>query len=496
MNIQRRSERLMGRASPSRNHMGRPVEETEVGLANSRTLPVTVLIVYEDDPLREQCIEILARRGVRSTVASTTEEALETLGRFHFDAVLTELRTPKVDGLELLTLVRQCYPDISVVVMTRQGTIESAIEAVRLGAEDYIAHDSVTGDLESEMSEFLRLLVAFEGTRAWRADLNSDNRFGEMIGLSPGIRQVYHLMHRAAQANSPVLILGESGTGKELVARSVHFSGPRRDHPFVPIDCSALTPTLIESELFGYVRGAFTGATESRRGLIETAGAGTLFLDEIGDLPLDLQPKLLRALQERETRRLGSNDRKSIAARVIAATNRDLEAATREGKFRLDLYFRLNVLQIRLPALRERKGDIQLLVTYFMDKFADLAPSIRGLADGAMERLLAYHWPGNVRELGNVIERAMALSSGRVLQPADLLPAFVTARNTFSVPVNVPGSLHEVERTAILRAIQETAGDKTAAARLLGIGKTTLYRRLNEYEQSFKNSGTRPNEFE
>jgi two-component system response regulator HydG len=296
------------------------------------------------------------------------------------------------------------------------------------------------------------------------------------------MERVYKLIQKVALHTYPVLILGESGTGKELVARSIHFSGPRKNKTFAPVDCSSLTPTLIESELFGHVRGAFTGAQHSKQGLLESAGDGTLFLDEIGELPIDLQSKLLRALQEREIKPVGSNERVGIRARVIAATNRDLESAIRTGTFRQDLYFRLNVVQIKLPPLRERKADIPLLVNTFLDKFSDPARPIHTISEDAMRRIMSYDWPGNIRELENAIERAVALGSGPILHVGDL-PSnlqYSSAEKLGDVDELMP--LETLERRAIFRALQETSGDKLAAARLLGIGKTTLYRKLKQYE--------------
>jgi two-component system response regulator HydG len=278
------------------------------------------------------------------------------------------------------------------------------------------------------------------------------------------------------------LILGNTVTGKELIARSIHFSGPRKNKAFAPIDCSSLVPTLIESELFGYVKGAFTGALHTKQGLFEAAGEGTLFLDEIGDLSIDLQAKLLRALQEREIKPVGSNERIGIRARVIAATNRDLESAIRTGGFRQDLYFRLNVVQIKLPPLRERKTDIPLLVNTFLEKFSDPARPIHTISEDAMRRIMAYDWPGNIRELENAIERAVALGSGPILHVGDL-PSnlqYTSSEKLSDVDELVP--LETLERRAIFRALEETSGDKLAAARLLGIGKTTLYRKLKQYE--------------
>jgi two-component system response regulator HydG len=367
-------------------------------------------------------------------------------------------------------------------VLTQYGTIETAIEATRLGAADYVAKPFRIEELRGKLDRLVHSIEMDEENRLLREELRSRTGFGGLVGLSTRMQRVYKLIQKVAQHNYPVLILGESGTGKELVARSIHFSGPRKTKPFAPIDCSSLVPTLIESELFGYVKGAFTGAQQTKQGLFEAAGEGTLFLDEIGDLSVDLQAKLLRALQEHEVKPVGSNERVGIRARVIAATNRDLEAAIRTGGFRQDLYFRLNVVQIKLPPLRDRKGDIPLLVNLFLEKFSDPSRPIHTISEDAMRRIVAYDWPGNIRELENAIERAVALGSGPILHLGDL-PSnlqYATAEKVSDTDELLP--LEVLERRAIFRALQETAGDKLAAARLLGIGKTTLYRKLKQYE--------------
>jgi two-component system response regulator HydG len=294
------------------------------------------------------------------------------------------------------------------------------------------------------------------------------------------MHHLYELIAKVSQSSSPALLIGETGTGKELVARAIHFTGLRREKALVPVDCSALSPTLIETELFGHVRGAFTGADQSKRGLLQTANEGTIFLDEIGELPVFLQAKLLRALQEKEVRPVGSTDRIPINVRIIAATNRDLEAEVRAGTFRQDLYYRLNVVQIRLPALRERKIDIPLLVAYFLNQFSDPL-QVRSISDAALRRLMAYDWPGNVRELENAIECAMALGSDSVLTPEDLASIPDSASVATLPDGNELVSLKEIERRAVLYAMQETQGHKLNAAHLLGIGKTTLYRKLKGY---------------
>jgi transcriptional regulator with PAS, ATPase and Fis domain len=308
-----------------------------------------------------------------------------------------------------------------------------------------------------------------------------------LIGESPPMHRLYELIEKAARSTATVLLIGDTGTGKELVARAIHFSGLRHEKTFGPVDCSALTSTLIESELFGHVKGAFTGADRSKPGLLQAANKGTLFLDEIGELPMSLQAKLLRALQEHEIRPVGSTQPVPIDVRVIAATNRDLEAGVRAGTFRQDLYFRLNVIQIRLPALRERKADIPLLVGYFLKNFSEPLKPVREISDDALRRLMAHDWPGNVRELENVIECAVALGSEPIVRVPDLplrfASAFVelTIENSKSAPVEKAISLAEVERGAILRALCRTQGDRITAAHLLHISKTTLYRKLKQY---------------
>ena len=419
--------------------------------------------------------------------ARTTEEALEILEQDPVDLVVTDLRVPELGGLDLLRRIRERFPQIAVLVLTQYGTIESAVEATRLGAADFVTKPYHVADLRAKLDRMVRALGLERENRVLREELRSRPGFGELVGVSAKMQRVYQLIEKVGPHTCPVLILGESGTGKELVARSIHFSSPRRERPFVPVDCSALVPTLIESELFGYVKGAFTGATQNRHGLLEAAAGGTLFLDEIGDLPVDLQAKLLRALQEREIKPVGSNERVTIDVRVIAATNRDLEEAIRKNQFRQDLFFRLNVVQIKLPPLRERKNDIPMLVNSFLDKFSTPQRPVRSVSEEAMSRLMAYDWPGNVRELENAVERAVALGSGPVLSLTDLPTNLQQGIFERRMGMDELVPLEELERRAIFRALRETGGDKLAAARLLGIGKTTLYRKLKEYEH-FKES--------
>jgi DNA-binding NtrC family response regulator len=455
---------------------------TEASFVGERAVPVTVLIVDDEDTTRNLCRDVVSQLGLRTKLAATTEQALDILDQSPIEIVITDLKVPQLGGIELLKRVKESYPQAAVMVLTQYGTIESAVEATRMGAADYITKPFHVPELRNKLGRVVKLLEVNEENRILREQMRSRPGFAGLIGVSPKMQRVYRLIEKVSQHNYPVLILGESGTGKELVARSIHFSGLRKTRPFVPVDCSALVPTLIEAELFGYVKGAFTGAVHTKPGLMEIADNGTLFLDEIGDLPIDLQAKLLRALQEREIRPVGSTERISLAVRVIAATNRDLEAAVRQGGFRQDLFFRLNVVQIKLPPLRERKSDIPILANAFLEKHSESNGKTRTIAEDAMSRLMAWDWPGNVRELENAIERAIAMGSGPILHIGDL-PSNLHHSSGERLPQNdevLP--LEELERRAILSAMREAGGDKLIAARLLGIGKTTLYRKLKQYE--------------
>jgi DNA-binding NtrC family response regulator len=448
----------------------------------------TVLIVDDEEAARQLCSDVAIEAGLRVRTASTTEEALRELEQYPVDIAITDLRVPQEGGMALLRRIREQHPHISVLVLTQFGTIESAVEATRLGAIDYVTKPFHISELRTKLQRLIHEQELNQENRVLREQLRTRPGYGELIGVSPKMQRVYKLMEKVSQHSYPVLILGESGTGKELVARSIHFSGARKNRAFVPVDCSALVPTLIESELFGFVKGAFTGAMHTKQGLLESADGGTLFLDEIGNLPLDMQVKLLRVLQEKEVRPVGSNanERMRVDLRVISATNRDLESAVRSGTFRQDLFFRLNVVQIKLPPLRERRGDIPLLVNHFLEKFSGPDRPARTVAEDAMARLTAYDWPGNVRELENAIERAVALGSGPILHSGDL-PSNLQYGTAERAPTNddlLP--LEEMERRAILRALREAGGDKLVAARMLRIGKTTLYRKLKQYQAESK----------
>jgi two-component system response regulator HydG len=455
---------------------------TEDTAVQRSAIPMSVLVVEDEENTRKLCADVAESCGMKAMVASSVEEALRRLETHSVDIIVTDLILPPSSGLDLLKQVHEMYPQVAVLVLTQYGTIDSAVAATRMGAVDYVTKPFHIDDLRARLERVARDMDLDRENRLLREQLRSKPGFGGMIGVSAKMQRVYKMIEKVSQHEYPVLILGESGTGKELVAKSIHYSGIRKERPFAPVDCSSLVPTLIESELFGYVKGAFTGAMQSKQGLLEAAQGGTLFLDEIGDMPVDLQAKLLRALQEREVKPVGSTERRHINIRIIAATNRDLESAIRTGAFRQDLYFRLNVVQVKLPPLRERKSDIQLMVISFLEKFSDPHGPPRTISDDAMRRLIAYDWPGNVRELENAIERAVAMGSGPIVHVGDL-PSNLHYPSSERVPDKdelLP--MEELERRAILRTLSETGGDKLAAARMLGIGKTTLYRKLKQYQ--------------
>ena len=448
-------------------------------------LQMTLLVVDDDETTRELCATVASQAGLNPITVPSAEQALNVLEQRSVDILLTDLKLPGMSGIDLLKRVSELYPRISVIVLTQFGTIDSAIEAGRIGARDYITKPFRIEELRVRLDRAVQAVDLQDENRQLREQLHTQVAFGSFIGSSEKMRRVYRMIEKVGPRNYSVLILGESGTGKELVARAVHLTSPRRDRPFVPVDCSAITPTLIESELFGYIKGAFTGAMQSKQGLLEAANGGTLFLDEIGEMPVEMQAKLLRALQEREVKPVGATERRQIDVRLIAATNRDLEAAIKSGGFRQDLYFRLNVVQVKLPPLRERKTDIPLLVASFLEKYALPEGPVPEISEEAMRTFMAYDWPGNVRELENAVARAVAHTSSPVIHVGDL-PSGLHYPPVEKVSVKdeiLP--LEELERRAIVRTLRETNGDKALAAKLLGIGKTTLYRKLKQYNVPF-----------
>jgi len=447
---------------------------------------LNLLVVDDESAVRESCRDVAETLGFVTYVAQSRDEIIHTLDTASIDVVLLDLRGPAGNGIDVLREIKRRRPEAVVVIMTGYATVHSAVQAMKAGAYDYISKPFTFDELRLVLDRVTAHLKLAVENRMLRDAMKDKHGFGSLVGRAPEMEKLYRIIIKAAKSSHPVLILGESGTGKELVARSVHFGGPHRDRPFIPVDCGALVPTLIESELFGYVRGAFTGAVRSKDGLLATADGGTIFLDEVGELPIDLQSKLLRAIQEREIRPVGSNRSVPVNVRILAATNRDLESAVQQGTFRRDLFFRLNVLTLRIPPLRERKQDIPLLAGHFLERVARTTGVHRTISDEALRRMLDYDWPGNVRELENCLERACALSSSATLQIGDLP---TTLRNLAqeayptldAVTSNSIVPLSELEKRAIIQAIQQVHGDKLEAARRLGIGKTTLYRKLKEY---------------
>jgi DNA-binding NtrC family response regulator len=466
--------------------MSRPVE---------RIGKLHLLVVDEDAAIRSACCEIAIDLGFVPQTVTSISAARTLLRDQGIDILLLDLRTPLEEGLGLLNEIKVLNPALMVVVMTAFATVPAAVEAMRTGAADYLTKPFAMDELAAVLERALERRTVEGESRRLRESLRSPQGLGNMIGRSPEMDKLYRILAKVAQSSHPVLILGESGVGKELVARSIHSNGPHADRPFVPIDCGSLVPTLMESELFGYVKGAFTGANRAKEGLLASAQGGTVFLDEIGELPLDLQAKLLRALQEKEVRPVGGTHRVAINVRILAATNRNLAAMVEQGRFRKDLYYRLSVVNLRIPPLRERKQDIPLLAAHFLERMFRETGTSHTLSDDVLRTLVEYEWPGNVRELENSLDRACTLSSGPVLHLGDLptqlqnfhlqnrrpgpaAPTVLAAAATARTPV-LP--LAQLEKQAILETLRKLNGDKLLAARLLGIGKTTLYRKLKEY---------------
>jgi len=446
---------------------------------------IRLLIVDDEQTIRRLCMTVGESLGFCCLEAESGDAALALLEEQPVHMVLTDMVMPRMSGLEFLEQVKRDFPAIEVAVMTGHGSVETAVQAMKLGAYDYIAKPFAPLD---DLRLFLRRMAdkvrLVEENLYLRERSETETAVHGIIGSSASIQHVLRLISRLKDTRTPVLISGESGTGKELVARALHFRGNMASRPFVAVDCGSLVPTLIESELFGYEKGAFTGALRSKQGLLQSADTGTIFLDEVGELPLEMQARLLRFIQEKEVRPVGSNQKVKVDVRIMAATNRDLDAEYKKGTFRKDLYFRLNVVTIALPPLRERRSDIPILAAFFLERLApgrDLQ-----LSGCAMKALLAYDWPGNVRELENCLERAVALGDQRILEVNDLPPS-IAHTEIHADPLGPPEvlgratDLEHIERATIERVFSQVNGDKTLAGKMLGISRATLYRKLKRY---------------
>ena len=450
--------------------------------------PNSILIVDDDQEMRDLLKDVLEDHGYPVAVAREGREALEHLERDEFLVVVVDLRMKGMDGAELLHELVQHHPTCNAIMMTAFGTVESAVDAMKQGAFDYLTKPIKTDELLVTIEKALREASLRREVEHLRKQVNREYSFDQIFGKSKPMREVFDLIRRVADSQANILITGESGTGKELVAKAIHFNSSRKDEPFLPVNCAAIPEQLLESELFGHVKGAFTDARSDKRGLFEEAQQGTLFLDEISEMPMLLQAKLLRAVQEREIRRVGATQAVPVNVRIIAATNLVLAEEVEAKRFREDLYYRLNVIEIRLPPLRDRKEDIPLLCNMLLHKMArgtDKQPA--GIAESALGLLIDYHWPGNVRELENVIERAVTLASGDIVT-VEALPATIREakgeRRLIEEGSERSLSMEEVEGLYIKRILEKTRGNKLQAAQILGIDRKTLYRKLGGMEQA------------
>ncbi|MDX6710004.1 MAG: two-component system, NtrC family, response regulator HydG [Blastocatellia bacterium] len=444
-----------------------------------------ILVAEDEELMRAILCRLIEGAGYRATVVSSAEEALEKFATDDIALTLTDIRMAGIDGLTLLDRIKDLDAEALVIVMTAYSSVDSAVAALRKGAYDYVTKPFVNEDLLQSIRNGIKQRELFRENRALRRELTARYSFSEIVGTSDALQRVFRLVEKVAPTNTNILVQGESGTGKELIARAIHYNSQRADRPFVAINCGALPETLLESELFGHVKGAFTGAISNKPGLFRSAEGGTVFLDEIGEISQAMQVRLLRAVQEHEVTPLGSSAAVQFDARIICATNRDLEIEVAEGRFREDLYYRLNVIELRLPPLRDRREDIPLLIRAFSSRTAnDQKQDEKRIEPQAMAALINYNWPGNVRELQNAIERGFTLGGDSI--DLDSLPPRIreAAQGQFTVrdPDGLRLTLEEVERRYILETLATVNQDKTRASDMLGIDLSTLYRKLKRYE--------------
>ena len=438
-----------------------------------------ILVVDDEAPVRDIIRKGLSQMGGFSVeVAQSGPEAIERIERDVFDLLLTDLKMPGMDGLELLKTIKGTRPEVMVILMTAYGTIETAVEAMRIGANDYITKPIDLNELLIHISKAQKESLLLTENRLLRMEVRKKFEFSNIIGKSKKMQEIFSLIEKVALGNSTVIIYGGSGTGKELVAKAIHYNSPRTDRPFIPFNCGAIPETLVESELFGHTKGAFTGAVQAKKGLFEEADGGTLFLDEISTILPSVQVKLLRVLQEKEVMKVGSTERTKIDVRMLAATNENLEENMKKGKFREDLFYRLHVFPIFLPDLKDRKEDIPLLAYHFLDSYSKEAKKeIKGISKEAIKLLLEYHWPGNVRELENAIERAVIMTDQDYLAsndfPKDLTEGF---SEMIKRGVKDRKSLDDIKSEYIKEILKEVGGNKRIAAEILKVNPRTLYR--------------------
>ena len=438
---------------------------------------VNILVVDDEEIVRDSLAGWLEEDGYHVETAENGPKAIERLPDKNWNLAMVDLKMPGMNGIELMDEIRKRYPDTIVIIMTAYATVDTAVKAMKQGAYDYIVKPFNPEDLSLTIRKIIEHQNLVRENLYLRKELKKQYRLHDLISKNHQMLEIFELARTVARSGSTVLIQGESGTGKELLSRAIHMESPRRDSPFLSVSCAALTETLLESELFGHEKGAFTGADTVRTGKIELAGDGTLFLDEIGDIGLKLQMDLLRVIEQREFRRVGGSELIPIRSRIIAATNRDLQKAIAEGRFREDLYYRLNVISIHIPPLRERKEDIPLLVDHFLDTFnIEMGKSIEGVSKSAICLLMDFDWPGNARELRNVIERAMVVTKGKVIVETDLL---LPSRNENEGAGGK--SLEDMEREHIRRILLENQWNIIRSARMLGIDRVTLYNKIKKY---------------
>jgi len=457
-------------------------------------MPGARILILDDDPIvRTSCRKVLGEERYQIEDADGVEKALKLFRGSHFDIVLTDLKLPDGTGIDFLRIIKEEKPDTEVILITGYGTVSTAVQAMKFGAYDYVEKPFRPEELSLLVERALERRLLREENRRLRRAIEG-HYIKNIVSASPAMEKIFRMIATVAPTNSTVLITGESGTGKELVAKAIHFNSPRRDKPFVVVDCGSIPAELLESELFGYRKGAFTGAAGDRKGLIEEADSGTLFLDEIGNMPLHLQAKILRVLQERELRPLGDKKVRKVDIRVIAATNADLQGMVKEGSFREDLYYRINIFPIHIPPLRERREDIPVLADHFLRKYSsEMEREVEGFSIEAMSMLVHHRWTGNVRELENVIQRAILLTEGRRIEPADL--AFLSTDREIRIPRDVEElkmikrkireqSVAEIEKNFILAALTENDWNVTRAAQSVGMLRPNFHALMKKYSIS------------